>query len=526
MQATVNALMNIGTPASTGNAGSAGASGQGDDTAPNNQFAQLLSDSGHQADEQGAQQFTRGQQLPQTNGATALVAQDIGTPTEEMLEEVLKAQTISVQDAADLSKKLDAMLAHTDDKAIIAALTQVKNQLKHIQTDNQPKSAADIIAAVPELKDAGIDLQAMAALLNTKKLTAAESEEASAQVAVAMQNLSALVFRADRRADQAASIAAGKKEKKSDAVIEDAAATAAAAAAATVTVVQPLSYVASVPVTAVTAQDISTPAIAANGMPQPRPDLDEAIPPLDLKPSDQELPEVNLPKAGPVVADAKADAKASFEQQLSALNSATPKDGKPTEIVGANDNKDIQTLTTLMNPSHTGGHSATQTANAVQPAHIVNTGNYINHAPVAEQVHVAINQAAKDGMDKITIQLDPVDLGRVEIHMQRSHDGQTQIAFTVDKPETFDSLSRDARFLERSLQEAGIKADTGSMQFNLRQQPTMQMQSNLHNQNGQPQNQADEAEDEKTSSATPIQSVASFTRNYIHNIRDGVDISA
>ncbi len=64
--------------------------------------------------------------------------------------------------------------------------------------------------------------------------------------------------------------------------------------------------------------------------------------------------------------------------------------------------------------------------------------------PVSEQVHVAISHAAKHGIQDVTIQLDPLDLGRVEVKMHTGSDGQTQITFMVDKPSTLDSLARSA----------------------------------------------------------------------------------
>ncbi len=132
-------------------------------------------------------------------------------------------------------------------------------------------------------------------------------------------------------------------------------------------------------------------------------------------------------------------------------------------------------------------------------------------------------------MDRVTIQLDPVELGRVEVNLQRGSDGHSQITFTVDKPETFDQLSRDARLLERSLQEAGIKADAGSMQFNLRQQPQPQMGNGTggERQPGQQaSNEASENEGVAPVGSTSLHVAAASTRNYLLNLREGVDISA
>jgi len=116
----------------------------------------------------------------------------------------------------------------------------------------------------------------------------------------------------------------------------------------------------------------------------------------------------------------------------------------------------------------------------------------------------------------------------VEVKMQMGADGQTQISFIADKASTFDSLSRDARILEHSLQEVGIKADTGSMQFNLRQQPQPQLQSDL----GQGQGQQDQQASNETGEADGntiggVASIASAANRYYNvNIHDGVDIRA
>jgi len=108
--------------------------------------------------------------------------------------------------------------------------------------------------------------------------------------------------------------------------------------------------------------------------------------------------------------------------------------------------------------------------------------------PVADQVLVAVKHAKEDGINRITIQLQPNDLGHVEVKLE-SHQGtgETHVVFTADKADTLDMLQRDVRALERSLQDAGIKADAGTMEFNLRQQP--QPQAQMGGQQGQGQQQ-------------------------------------
>lgn len=87
----------------------------------------------------------------------------------------------------------------------------------------------------------------------------------------------------------------------------------------------------------------------------------------------------------------------------------------------------------------------------------------------SEQVEVSIQRAVEQGDDRILIQLDPAELGRVEIRMHVAQDGAAQIIITADKRDTLDMLKQDARSLERALQDAGIKADAGEMQFNHKQ---------------------------------------------------------
>jgi flagellar hook-length control protein FliK len=90
-------------------------------------------------------------------------------------------------------------------------------------------------------------------------------------------------------------------------------------------------------------------------------------------------------------------------------------------------------------------------------------------ASVNQQVSVQISKAVGAGNDKITIQLDPADLGRVDVKLEISHDGKVMARVTADRAETLDMLQRDQRGLERALQQAGLQTDSNSLNFNLRQ---------------------------------------------------------
>lgn len=90
-------------------------------------------------------------------------------------------------------------------------------------------------------------------------------------------------------------------------------------------------------------------------------------------------------------------------------------------------------------------------------------------APVPfEDVAVHIARAASTGSDHITIKLKPAALGQIDVKLDLTQDGRVTAVITADRSDTLDMLARDAKSLERALADAGLKTDSGSLQFNLR----------------------------------------------------------
>ena len=91
-------------------------------------------------------------------------------------------------------------------------------------------------------------------------------------------------------------------------------------------------------------------------------------------------------------------------------------------------------------------------------------------ATPAQQVAVQIKRAVAAGNDRINIRLHPAELGRVQVRLDVADDGHVRALVTAERAETLDLMQRDPRGLERALQEAGLKTDSGSLSFNLRDQ--------------------------------------------------------
>ena len=99
---------------------------------------------------------------------------------------------------------------------------------------------------------------------------------------------------------------------------------------------------------------------------------------------------------------------------------------------------------------------------------------------------VEIVSRMRDGMRRFEIRLDPPELGRIEVRLEVDRHGQATTKLTVDRPETLDLLQRDARGLERALQQAGLKTDQGGLEFSLRQHAPDGL---AHDQSGRSQRQ-------------------------------------
>jgi flagellar hook-length control protein FliK len=540
--------------------------GDGDETLTG-RFSDLLGDMGAESNLDFTQQFARGQMLSQTT-ATMLVAQEMPDTTlsaEQPASTLPQNVLITPAEAAALVQRVDKLIAASrEGSAEQPAWRQLKDQLEQLARGKEPRTLAQLLDAAPAVRDTAVPTILLTRLLMPRKAPAVapEEEEASPSAAAMMQQLQATMFRPLDRA--AAGAASGTPEAPTQEIVSKAPAVAAPEPVAptaldTVSTSAPLPMMASPPISSVSAATLSMPApvmtpVEVSSMPLPTAsdmDIDARIPPLPTAASltqAETLPEIDLPSfetqnyrdnrlPDPPAPVQTAYSQAPVEQAAWVMQAArslpTMMTEEPKPVVRtASTEMSVAAVDKLSAVSSVMPNVAIAPAASVHHAPAVSahlqlmpTPGYINQAPVTDQVQVAIRKAGSDGVDRLTIQLDPVDLGRVEVNLNTGRDGQTQVIFTIDKPDTFDSLSRDARALERALQEAGIKADAGGMQFNLRQQPNGNLQADVNGQSHSQGNNA-AANEEPVTNRRDAMAASPVPQYYTINLREGVDISA
>ncbi len=204
-----------------------------------------------------------------------------------------------------------------------------------------------------------------------------------------------------------------------------------------------------------------TPAASANGImgqdgPQTVPHNPNAGAQTGARPVTENLAQPNA--QSPVEA---ALPNAQDQSALAARATADPVSRSLDAVKGAAE-------PVVQNVGATSGTGATSAEAAARAAAAKFTRPATPPAPVAEQVAVRISKAVAQGADRIEIQLKPASLGNVRVAMEVGHDGRVLAVVSADRAETLDMLKQDSRSLERALQDAGLKADSNSLSFNLR----------------------------------------------------------
>lgn len=88
----------------------------------------------------------------------------------------------------------------------------------------------------------------------------------------------------------------------------------------------------------------------------------------------------------------------------------------------------------------------------------------------SEQVMMQLQKGAEGKLEKISIQLDPASLGKVDIEFDVAEDGRVKAIIRAERPETLELLKQDSSTIENLLAEAGLETAEDGLAFDLRQQ--------------------------------------------------------
>ena len=97
--------------------------------------------------------------------------------------------------------------------------------------------------------------------------------------------------------------------------------------------------------------------------------------------------------------------------------------------------------------------------------------------PPVTQLGLQIARAAVGRLERLVVQLEPAELGRVEVRLEFGDDKRVSALIAVDRADTLEALQRDVRGLARSLEQAGLSLNEGGLEFSLRDGGSGQQQT-------------------------------------------------
>jgi len=116
-----------------------------------------------------------------------------------------------------------------------------------------------------------------------------------------------------------------------------------------------------------------------------------------------------------------------------------------------------------INGALTSGQSSSNLTNPV-----LNATSAASAHPSVQAIATMIEKAAS-GSDKakkeLSVELDPPELGRVQIQLSMEKDGPLKVHLLTEKQDTFNLLQRDSHALKAALESAGIQTDNASLSF-------------------------------------------------------------
>ena len=110
-----------------------------------------------------------------------------------------------------------------------------------------------------------------------------------------------------------------------------------------------------------------------------------------------------------------------------------------------------------------------ETAAPSTPPSLTTAASPSHAASPAAQIAPALVQMghAPDGAQRLTVRLDPPELGHVQVRIDRPAEAAARVEITVEKPETLTLLLRDQPQLQHALDLAGVPSEGRSVTFHI-----------------------------------------------------------
>lgn len=138
----------------------------------------------------------------------------------------------------------------------------------------------------------------------------------------------------------------------------------------------------------------------------------------------------------------------------------------------------------------------------------------------AVQLALAITHSVANGAQSFTLQLKPERLGTVDVKLDLDAKGRATASFVADRPETLALLRQDAHHLVKSLNDAGVNADAGSLNFSLRNSgESFGQAQERRNGSGQAPRQAGLGQTIDADAELPIPAIQGSGANRLYDIR-------
>lgn len=230
-----------------------------------------------------------------------------------------------------------------------------------------------------------------------------------------------------------------------------------------------------------------------------------------------------IPAPLPAVAEAKINPATVTQPTIAAVASSTSVQaaagrtgGESPQSGGGNSGQNAPSQSSA--PAAATGQA--QNASSAYKSDFARTLEQTQKNPVIEQVAFHIRTAKATGNSRISIQLNPHELGKVDVRIHIGDGGKTHVSITAESKNTLEILQRDAQGLARALSDAGLQTDAGSLSFNLRggdqqQAGNGQEEGRSHGlqlyQKTQPEDDAEQA-------------LNTLSKSYVVNLADGLDI--